>query len=141
MNGRIMFRCSLILAGFRPCLYAYTRDRKRKGSRNRLQSGELKKRDYFRHLVMYGKNINLYLTIWAGYRSRSSELLRAGMSGDSVPMRERFSSVSRPALLSTQFPVQWVPVSFAGVKRQAKFKTALRKYLHAHCFYSVVFCV
>jgi hypothetical protein len=60
-------------------------------------------------------------TVLSNYGSRNSAWLRVGQPRDrtSSPGRSRiFSTSSRPALVSTQPPIQWVPGALSpGVKR------------------------
>jgi hypothetical protein len=56
------------------------------------------------------KSWPIIIKIRPGQRSRYSDSLRAGQSGDRIPVGARFSAlVSRPVLGPTQAPVQWVP--------------------------------
>ena len=51
-----------------------------------------------------------------GWCSRCSDSLRAGQSGERVPVGARFSVLVQLALGPTQPPVQGVPVLFNGFK-------------------------
>jgi len=55
--------------------------------------------------------------MWAGYCSRYNRWLRAGWSGDRIPVGARFSSPVQTGLGPTQPPVQWVPVLYRGKER------------------------
>ena len=58
----------------------------------------------------------MYL-FWAGSRSRYSDWLRAGRSGDRIPVGARFSE---PALGPTQPSVQCVPGLSGGKERAGR---------------------
>jgi len=68
------------------------------------------------HLVPGIKTLKEMVTVIAYYVGRYSDWLRAGRSGDRIPVEVRFSAPvqtgaeDRPALM------EWVPVSFRGVK-------------------------
>ena len=58
----------------------------------------------------------LHVSTWAGWLSQYSDWLRAGRSGDWIQVGRDFPYLSRPALRSTQPPVQWVPDLSWGIK-------------------------
>jgi hypothetical protein len=49
-----------------------------------------------------------------------SNSLRAGQSGDEIPMGARFSALSNSALVPTQPPVHLDAGSFSGIKRPCR---------------------
>ena len=51
----------------------------------------------------------IMLTVFTGYQSKCRDLLRAGWSGDRIPVGRDFLCLSRPAPKLSQPPVQWVP--------------------------------
>ena len=51
----------------------------------------------------------ILLSLWAGMLSRYSDWLWAGLSGDGIPVGRDFLHLPRPALGSTQPPVQLIP--------------------------------
>ena len=63
----------------------------------------------------------LVIKMWAGQRSRYSDWLRAGRSGGSNPGGGRdFPQLFRPALRTTQPPVQLVPGLSRGKQRPGR---------------------
>ena len=78
----------------------------------------------FPHLTLCSHCEIFYLTIRnlslsKGQRvfSRYSDSLRAGRSGDRIPVRTRISASVQTVLGPTQTPIEWVPIHSRGVKR------------------------
>jgi hypothetical protein len=79
-----------------------------------------------------------------GERSRYSDLLWAGRSGDPDPLEAKFLTTVKPTQEPTQPPIQWVQGLFLGVKRpergvdhpppsSADVKERVEVYLHFPC--------
>ena len=56
-----------------------------------------------------GVDLRLILLRGPGYLSRYSDLLRAGRSGDRIPVGARFSAPVQTGPGPTLPPIQWVP--------------------------------
>jgi hypothetical protein len=65
--------------------------------------------------IVHVYNVYTAKTGGPGERSRCSDSLRAGRSGDRIPVEARFPHPSTPALESAQTPVQGVPGPFPRV--------------------------
>ena len=63
------------------------------------------------------KYMHSYSIAWAGQRSRYSDWLRAGRSGDQILVGRDFPHLTRPTLGPTQPPVQSVPGLSGGKER------------------------
>jgi len=96
------------------------------------------------HAVYFLKAITPIVTMkyGSGERSRYSDLLWAGRSGDPIPVAARFLAPVTPALEPTQPPVQWVPGLLPRVKgpergvdhpppSSAEAKERVELYLHS----------
>ena len=60
-------------------------------------------------------------SLWAGVAQSVQPLARAGWSGDRIPVGGEVSPHrSRPALDTTQFPIQWPPGLSPGVRRPGR---------------------
>jgi hypothetical protein len=72
--------------------------------------------NYFDILPDYLKNL-VIMMMGPGERSRYSDLLRTGRSGDRIPVEARFSTPVQTDLEPFQPPIQWVPGLSPGVRR------------------------
>jgi hypothetical protein len=55
------------------------------------------------------QTMSVLIPLGPGQRSRYRDSLRAVRSGDQIPVGEKFSRLSKSAMVSTQPPKQWAP--------------------------------